>query len=301
MTHLVNGQYRIDKRVGRGSFGEVYIGCDVKNKIPVALKITDKDKSHVLKHEYCVYMDIMKSPKTPLIPQIYWYGLHEDKHVLVMSHLGYSLEYLLQNYCAGKFTLKTTLMVGLQIFDLLMRLHSCGYVHRDIKPDNFMIGSGRDKSNIYLIDFGLSKRFKTPDNVHIKSSEGKRLTGTARYASVNSHQRQELSRRDDLESLGYLMIYFLKGRLPWQGVTATDRDEKYKLIGNIKAEYGLDRLCEGVPQEIYKYLSIVRSLKFKEKPDYRFLRQLLIGLFERMGYTYDYHYDWVGSPDSSAF
>lgn len=293
-SNIVNNRYRIDKCVGKGSFGEVYIGYDQLSKHLVALKISDKSKSHILKHEYQIYQDLMKSSKPPLVPEIYWYGTHETSasSVIVMKYLGHSLEYLMNTYCGGKLTLKTTLMVSLQIFDLLMRLHSSGYVHRDVKPDNFLVGVGPERAKIFLIDFGLAKRFKSEERVHIRLSENKKLTGTARYASVNSHRRLELSRRDDLESLGYLMIYFLKGKLPWQGIPAETKEEKYEKIGNMKATYRLEQLCEGVPQEIYNFLAHVRSLKFKEKPNYHLLRSSLINAFNRMDYDYDCHYDW---------
>lgn len=291
-TNIVNNRYRIDKCVGKGSFGEVYIGYDQLDKHLLAIKISDKAKSNVLKHEYAIYKDLTRSSKPPLIPEIYWYGTHGDSSVIVMKYLGHSLEYLMHTYCGGKFTLKTTLMVSLQIFDLLMRLHSCGYVHRDIKPDNFLMGIGPERAKVFLIDFGLAKRFKSEERVHIRLSENKKLTGTARYASVNSHRCLELSRRDDLESLGYLMVYFLKGKLPWQGIPAETKEDKYQKIGNMKASYRLEQLCEGVPTEIYNFLAHVRSLKFKEKPNYHLLRSLLINAFNRMDYDYDCHYDW---------
>lgn len=291
MSELINGRYRMDKCIGRGSFGEVYLGYDQEDRHLVAIKIADS-KANVLKHEYAIYQDLIKSPRPPLIPTIHWYGTTAGKSVIVMKYLGNSLEYLLNTYCAGKFTLKTTLMVSVQMLDLLIKLHGCGYVHRDIKPDNFLVGVGHERSHIYLIDFGLAKRYKTEGRVHIKPNENKKLTGTARYASINSHQRLELSRRDDLESLGYLMVYFLKGKLPWQGIPADNKEEKYQKIGEMKANYRLEKLCEGLPPEIYNFLAHVRSLEFKQKPDYHLLRSLLFNLFNRMDYDFDYHYDW---------
>lgn len=293
---LINERYTMDKCIGKGSFGEVYIGVDKVNKHLVALKVADSTKKNILRHEYLIYQDLQNcnksSTKPPLIPNIYWFGDHGDQSIMVMKYLGNSLEYLQHTYCSGKFGLKTALTVSLQVFDLLMRLHSCGYIHRDIKPDNFLIGIGPERSRIYLIDFGLAKRFKSESRVHIKLTENKKLTGTARYASINSHRRRELSRRDDLESLGYLMIYFIKGKLPWQGIPADTKEDKYEKIGDMKETYDLHRLCEGVPVEIYNFLAHVRSLDFKEKPNYHFLRSLLVNTFNRMGYNYDCHYDW---------
>lgn len=295
-SKIINNRYRIDKCVGKGSFGEVYIGYDQQDKHLVAIKVAEESKMHILKHEYQIYLDLMKAQKPPLIPPVYYYGNMEihskNSAVMVMKYLGNSLEYLIHTYCAGTFTLKTTLMVSLQIFDLLMKLHSCGYVHRDIKPDNFLIGVGPERAKVFLIDFGLAKRFKTEDRIHIRPCHNKKLTGTARYASVNSHKRLELSRRDDLESLGYLMIYFLKGKLPWQGIPAPTKEEKYQKIGDMKASYKLDLLCEGVPREIYNFLAHVRSLEFKQKPNYHYLRSLLVNTFNRMDYDWDCHYDW---------
>jgi casein kinase 1 epsilon len=290
------GRYRIDKCVGKGSFGEVYVGFDQQEKHLVAIKVAEESKMHILRHEHQIYLDLVKSAKHPLIPTVHWYGEAEVRSVpsgvIVMKYLGSSLEHLLSTYCSGKFTLKTTLMVSLQIFDLLIRLHSCGYIHRDIKPDNFLIGIGAERSKIFLIDFGLAKRFKSEERVHIQPNKNKKLTGTARYASTNSHRRLELSRRDDLESLGYLMIYFLKGKLPWQGIPAATKEEKYQKIGEMKAGYKLDVLCCGVPPEIYNFLAHVRSLEFKQKPNYHYLRSMLLNAFNRMDYEYDCRYDW---------
>jgi serine/threonine protein kinase len=305
--NVINGRYRVDKCVGKGSFGEVYTGYDQENKHLVAVKVAVTSKMHILKHEYQIYLDLLRSPKPPLIPIVYWHGHTNAKtpdgspidSAMVMKYLGNSLEFLLQTYCGGKFTLKTTLMVSLQLFDHLMRLHSCGYVHRDIKPDNFLIGIGPERAKIFLIDFGLAKRYKTDGRIHIRPSQNKRLVGTARYASVNSHNRLELSRRDDLESLGYLMVYFLKGKLPWQGIPAATKEDKYQKIGEIKATCKLEDLCAGVPTEIYNFLAHVRSLEFKQKPNYHYLRSLLINTFNRMDYDYDYHYDWDESANQA--
>ena len=295
---LINNRYTMDKCVGKGSFGEVYIGYDKIDKHLIAIKVADSTKKHILRHEHQIYQDLVNcSANAPLIPEVYWFGEYGDQSVLVMKYLGNSLEYLLNTYCAGKFGLKTTLMVSIQVFDLLKRLHSCGYIHRDIKPDNFLVGIGHERSQVYLIDFGLAKRYKSEARVHIKLNENKKLTGTARYASVNSHRKRELSRRDDMESLGYLMIYFLKGKLPWQGIPASNKEEKYEKIGDMKETYELHRLCEGVPREIYNFLAHVRSLEFKEKPNYHYLRSLLVNTFNRMGYKYNFRYDW---DDSSS-
>lgn len=293
---IINKRYVIDKRVGKGSFGEVYIGYDQAEKHLVAIKVESGQHKHVLRHENNIYRDLVACSKPPRIPTVHWYGSMsfggESKHVMVMKYLGNSLEYLLHNICGGRFSVKTTLMLGVQMLDLMTRLHGSSYIHRDIKPDNFLVGIGPEKSQIFLIDFGLAKRFKSVDRVHIKKYEGKKLIGTARYASINSHKGVELSRRDDLESLGYLLIYFINGRLPWQNIPADTKEEKYQKIGEMKESIPLPRLCEGTPTEIFNFMAHVRSLEFKEKPNYTYLRSLLINAFNRIGYTYDNFFDW---------
>jgi serine/threonine protein kinase len=183
-------------------------------------------------------------------------------------------------------------MIGLQMFDRVKALHDNSYIHRDLKPDNFLIGMNEKKHVIYLIDLGLAKRFKSIARVHINIISGKKLVGTARYASINSHLGNELSRRDDLESLLYILIYFVKGILPWQGIVCTDRDEKYRLIGNSKIKTSIEDLCLGLPDGFKLYLQYVRALAFKEKPNYHHLRSLIVNMFTEHRLIYDNVYDW---------
>jgi len=165
-------------------------------------------------------------------------------------------------------------------------------LHRDIKPDNFVIGQGSKQHKVYVIDFGLAKKYVSRDGKHIPYKEGKSLTGTARYASVNTHLGIEQARRDDLESLGYLMMYFLRGSLPWQNMRANNKKEKYQKIMEKKMGTPIEILCKGFPNEFATFLSYCRNLKFEDKPDYNYLRSLLKDLFVKSGYEMDYQYDW---------
>jgi serine/threonine protein kinase len=134
---------------------------------------------------------------------------------MVMDLLGPCLEDLFK-YCRRKFTVKTSLMLADQMISRIETMHNNSYIHRDIKPDNFMLGNNKNQNTIYVIDFGLAKRFKDPKSgLHIKGKEHKSLTGTARYASSNAHKGMEQSRRDDLEAIGICVVYFMKGKLPW--------------------------------------------------------------------------------------
>ncbi len=292
MSSDINGKYMIQQKIGKGSFGEVFIGMDHVSHATVAIKMENKDRKYVLAHEYEIYKELSSSKVALRIPKIFWYGNVGENRVIVMEYLSNSLEYFLQNRCHGKFTLKTTLMLGIQMFEQLKNLHDNSYIHRDIKPENFLMGMGGGKSYVYLIDFGLAKRYKSKEHVHIKCNVDKKLIGTARYASVNSHNGVELSRRDDMESLLYLLIYFLKGQLPWQGINISDREAKYAKIGELKAAISVDRLCEGLPTELHNFFSHVKSLGFKDKPNYRYLYAQLAGAFNRIGYRFDYVYDW---------
>ncbi len=212
---------------------------------------------------------------------------------MVMDLLGPSLEDLL-SYCGRKFSLKTVAMIGDQMISRVEYCHTHHFLHRDMKPDNFLSGAGKKASMVYLIDFGLAKRFRDPKTgEHIPYRDNKSLTGTARYASVNTHLGIEQSRRDDLESIGFILIYFLKGTLPWQGLQAKTKKEKYDRIKEKKVNTTIESLTRGAPEEFNAYLTYCRRLKFEEKPDYNYLKKLMRDCMHRHGLDYDYQYDWV--------
>jgi casein kinase 1 epsilon len=172
-------------------------------------------------------------------------------------------------------------------------IHSKNFIHRDVKPDNFLMGLGKKGNLVYIIDFGLAKKYRDArTHQHIPYRENKNLTGTARYASINTHLGIEQSRRDDLESLGYVLMYFNLGSLPWQGLKAATKRQKYERISEKKMSTPIEVLCKGYPSEFSTYLNFCRSLRFDDKPDYSYLRQLFRNLFHRQGFSYDYVFDW---------
>jgi len=190
--------------------------------------------------------------------------------------------------------LKTVLMLADQMINRIEFVHTKNLIHRDIKPHNFTIGLGTNANKVHAIDFGLSKKFRDHrTQQHIPYREGKSLVGTARYASISTHLGIEQSRRDDLEAVGYVLLYFLRGSLPWQGLAARGKNEKYDKIREKKLSTEVGVLCEGVPNEFATYLTYCRSLSFADRPDYGYLRRLFKDLFFREGYHYDFVFDWT--------
>lgn len=290
MFITINNRFIINRRVGRGSFGDVYLGHDKDTHKIVALKLEHNSNKLMLEHEYNVYQQI--SHKGMKIPKIWWYGLEGEYRVIVMDFLGDSLDGLLKR-CNNHFSLKTTIMIGIQIFDLLHHLHRCNFIHRDIKPENFLIGIGEERHFIYMIDYGLAKQFKDNRRFHMKMVTGKKLVGTARYASINSHNGIGISRRDDLESLIYLLIYCIRGNLPWQGLPGNTREEKYEAIKQSKMTTSNRSLTNGLPEELFFFLDHVKSLSFRDKPNYKYLRDLLVNIMKSNHFEMDYKYDWT--------
>ncbi|EQL00648.1 casein kinase I isoform delta [Ophiocordyceps sinensis CO18] len=284
---LINERYRVDYKIGQGGFGLVYAGTDLQTNTGVALKLMpNADEPRVLQAEAEVYRALAGGAG---IPRVLWCGDECDYCVLVHELLGPSLEDLF-NYCGRRFSLKTVLLLADQAISRLEYIHRKGFLHRDIKPDNFLMGLGRQGNVLYTIDFGLATEHGSQEHW---TSGPRFFGGTVRYASINNHNGREHTWSDDLESLGYVLLYFARGSLPWQGMKAANDHERSELIKNRKMSLSAEELCEGLPQEFTQYIEHARSLAFEERPKYAYLRRLFRRLFTAQGYQHDNVFDWT--------
>ena len=282
--------FKSTDRLGGGSFGQIYKGINLKTKEEVAIKIESKNiETPQLIHESKILKALNDNDG---FPKVYLVTPLDDVLIMVMELLGENLQKLLMNSPHKKFTLKTTLMLAIQILSRIKTLHENNYIHRDIKPENFTIGLKKYKNTIYMIDYGLTRKFCDSHKNHIPYKEGKHLTGTALYASIYTHKGIEQSRRDDLESLGYMMIYFCKGELPWMNVKGKTKEIKYKKIMEKKLEMKPDILCQGLPDEFNQYFKYVRELQFTEEPKYDFLLGLFNSAMKKNNIKNDFKFDW---------
>eukprot|EP01127_Copromyxa_protea_P016805 TRINITY_DN5065_c0_g1_i2.p1 TRINITY_DN5065_c0_g1~~TRINITY_DN5065_c0_g1_i2.p1 ORF type:complete len:334 (-),score=18.38 TRINITY_DN5065_c0_g1_i2:122-1123(-) len=209
---------------------------------------------------------------------------------MVMELLGPSLEDLF-NFCSRRFSLKTTLMLAQQMLHRIEFLHSQGYIHCDMKSENWLMGTDEKANVVHLVDFGLSKQVSLIEDGDPGMMQ--KMTGTPRYASISLHIGLPNGMRDDLEALGYILIYFLKGKLPWQGHRRKNADFWRVLITQCKIETSVESLTSGLPTEFMLYINYCRSMSFFQRPDYGYLRGLFTNLFLQHNFAYDFEWDWI--------
>jgi serine/threonine protein kinase len=281
------------EKIGSGSFGEIYRGECTATHEPVAIKCESrKCKCPQLAFESKIYERLKSSVS---VPRLLHFETRPDYHMMVITLLDKSLEDLLAQQPEHRFSLKTVLMLADQMLTCIEAVHRRGYVHRDIKPDNFMMGLGNQSNQVFILDFGLCMRFRIfGTTTHIADSKNKPLTGTARYSSVPALQGHEQSRRDDMESLGYVWLYLLRGSLPWSGLHVKNSKLRYRKICDMKLRTTFEELCSGFPDEFVQYFSMVRQLKFPDEPAYSLYRNMFRRRMSELGLVYDYVYDWTG-------
>ena len=262
---LINNKYKIIEKIGSGTFGNIYKGENIRTNEKVAIKVEPiSNETKLLKNESIVYQ-YLKGSKG--VPQVKWFGKDDANYYMVINLFGESLQSLKNRMSV--FSLQLTLKIGIQLIDLVKSIHEKGLIHRDIKPDNFLFGLETEtKTKLHIIDFGFCKTYLDNDNNHIQEKKTTGLIGSATYTSVNSHNFLEQSRRDDLESIGYILLYLYSGELEWQNVNLTNVFEKNKMICELK-EIIFD--TPRVPTVLIDYFNYVKSLQFEETPDYLFL------------------------------
>jgi serine/threonine protein kinase len=261
MEIIIYKKYRLMEKIGEGSFGNIYKGENIRTRENVAIKVEPIGKNSLLKNESIIYQ-YLKNTKG--IPSIKWFGKDNLSYYMVINLLGESLQSIKNK--KHIFSQQEVLHTGIQLITLLESIHEKGLVHRDIKPDNFLYGLNNEIHNVYIIDFGFCKSF-IQKNKHISFKKTNNLIGSKTYASINAHNLIELSRRDDLESLGYILIYLYLGTLSWRDIgDCENTNEQIKFL----KEHVIDG--QKVPFFLENYIKYVRGLKFEEKPNYLYLK-----------------------------
>ncbi|KAI8882687.1 kinase-like protein [Backusella circina FSU 941] len=300
-SNVVGVHYKVGRKIGEGSFGIIHEGINLMNNQQVAIKFESrKSDAPQLRDEYRTYKILAG---TSGIPTAYYFGQEGLHSILVIDILGPSLEDLF-DVCSRKFSIKTVAMLAKQMITRVHSIHENNLIYRDIKPDNFLIGRPNTQyaNTIYMIDFGMAKLYRDPKTKqHIPYREKKSLSGTARYMSINTHVGREQSRRDDLESLGHVFMYFLRGSLPWQGLKAATNKQKYERIGEKKQTTIIKDLCDGFPEEFGEYLQYTRKLGFEEAPDYDYMKGLFDKVLNELGEVDDGIYDWMLLNDGKGW
>ncbi|EKX50687.1 hypothetical protein GUITHDRAFT_151052 [Guillardia theta CCMP2712] len=294
------------QEMGFGSFGRIYLATDLKTGQEVAVK-AERDigqKVSALRAEAETLIHLQGGPG---IADVYWVGKRdlngENCNILVMELLGPDMEDLLELMDKRSVSTKTGLMLAHQMLDCLSHIHSRGIIHRDIKPENFLMGVKERANKVYLIDYGLSDFFQDEQGNHVPCKKSKdSLRGTLRYASIPKHEGYEQSRRDDLEELMYVLIYLMRGGLPWCKEEAQTFDglEKQQWararqmdrVKNLKKNTPMAELCAGLPSVIPQLLQYSRSLSFEDEPDYDGMKQQVLDAMSELGHEMDFCYDW---------
>ena len=288
---VLSDRYVIKKQIAKGGFSRVYVGEDMRTGRKVAIKVEDSSRASnsYLRYEY----EVLKVLRGGFgIPDVYFYHEDEDgEKMLVMEYLGPSISSVLSK--SKRFSLKTVLMLVEQMLSCLEYIHNKGFVHRDIKPGNFLIGTGNKSNRIFLVDFGLSRRIRDESSTDFnRSCIISAFEGTTNFASTAAHDGFDQCPKDELEGLMYALVHMLKGHLPWSDCPFENGEAKNKLIGQRKKEVTAWELCDGLPSEFRHFFTSVKSLGPFDRPDYSQYREMFRRLFISKGFIYDYNFDW---------
>ena len=286
---IILKKYKIIKRIGKGSFGSVYLGKNINKNDYVAIKLESKNQNDTIleRETYILY-----TLKGFGIPEVISYGQNNKYNILIQELLGKSIDKIFFEK-KRKFSMKDCCMIGIQILDRLEYIHSKSIIHRDIKADNFLVGLKKN-SIIYIIDFGLAKQYRSrKTGKHVKYTINKKWSGTSRFASANTLRGVEPSRRDDLESFCYLLLYLMKGSLPWDQINEESEINEILIIYKMKQYMTPEMLFRDLPLQMIQFYKYCKNLEFEQKPDYNFLRGLLLTILNYNGEQNDLHFSWI--------
>ena len=290
LKRVIFGKYQIIKNIGKSAYSSVYLGKCLKEKNYVAIKIQDKN-TNVSKLENEAYYQYLLRGKG--IPKIISYGRSGRYNILIEQLLGKTIEYLFKLNKDQKSKMKDMCMTAIQIIDRIQYIHSKNIIHQDIKPENFLVGNP-DNRLIYIIDFGFSQKYRSSrTGKHIAFSKNKKFYGTFNFSSINSMKGIKMTRRDDLESIGYMLIYLVNGDLPWSNYIYGELKERFEKIYQLKANITNEELCKGLPRQMCLYMDYVKSLKYEEKPNYSYLRNLFISIMDGIHEKFDLNFSWI--------
>lgn len=290
---LTNYKLYIDKVLGQGSFGSIFKGENIDNNQQVAIKVESiLNPLPQLEYEYKL-IKYLTDCNSLGIPIVYDFQTVGNFNFMIMESLGESIDKLI----SPNITKKCLCLIAEQMISRVEFVHSKGIIHRDIKPENFLIGNNKLNSHIiYLIDYGFSRRYLLKDSCHIPYIENKDFVGTVKYASINTHRGLEQSRRDDLESLIYSILYLSQGNLPWDGVQCKTKKEKYFQIMELKKKTLQTILSTEETSLISDYkeiISYINTLSFTDQPDYKKIKEIIIKIASSSQIEFDYEYDWI--------
>lgn len=280
-------KYRIQKELGSGGFGKVYEAQNIKTNKRVAIKVDTKSKGAVVSEA-----KVLECLQGEGIPKLIDFGKSEDTHYMIIQLLGRNLSSI-QKECSGKFSLATTLTVGLQVLSRLELIHSRGFIHRDLKPQQVI--ESTNKKKLYLVDFGLAKRYILHTQ-HIPLQNNCQRAGNSSFTSLNNHMGIRQSRRDDIESWAYMLVYMIKGKLPWQIYGKKNTLSKWQKVFVAKTSIRVEELCENCPREFIHIINYCRTIRYEEKPDYDYLKSILSGIRLRNNLQEGY-LEWCMSED----
>ena len=287
---IIFGKYQIIKTIGKSSYSSVFLGKCISGKKYVAIKVQPRNATISQLEKEAYYQYLLKGLG---IPKVISFGHSGKYNVLVETLLGKSIDKLFTMNQNPLKKMKDLCMAAIQIIDRIQYIHSKNIIHQDIKPQNFLVGNP-DTSIIYIIDFGLSKKFRSSrTGKHINFAKNKLFRGTFDFSSINSMKGIEMTRRDDLESIGYMLIFLIKGKLPWFKYNNEDLIERFDNILHMKNKISNSELCEFLPFEFCEYMDYVKSLKYEEEPNYIYLRKLFISILDKMNEKYDLKFSWI--------